>query len=122
MIKTFEAHTHKLTPRELFAIGYIKSLFKKGRTITGKEIAKNVLIHLGFNLSPPRVRAVIHYIRVSKLIKNLIATQKGYKAFASKKEVQTYVTSLEQRVNSINEIIRSFEIGNSTQRKITRSR
>lgn len=59
---------------------------------------------LGFKTDSPRIRKIIHEIRAKGLIKNLIATSKGYYITEDLKELSIYIQSLRQREDSIREI------------------
>ena len=61
----------------------------------GKKIAK---------VNGPRMRKIIHYIRVNGLVDNLIADSKGYFKTKDFDKLQAFVDSLYQRANSFREV------------------
>ncbi len=113
MINGFEKETHELTDYELTLVPIVvKGLLNK---IGKPQAIKNKTIEialkgLGKKVSAPRIRKLIHYIRVKQLVPNLISTSRGYYRATSKDELIKYVESLHQRNNSVTEIINSFNI------------
>lgn len=69
---------------------------KRGKTIVIK-------------ITGPRFRQMIHFIRKNGLVKHLIANSKGYYVAETIKEVQQYITSLEERRNSFEEVRRAMQ-------------
>ena len=65
---------------------------------------------LGYKVSEARIRKLIHYIRVNRLVKNIIATSKGYYIATTEEEIKSFVESLQQRINSIEEVKNSFSL------------
>ena len=114
MINGFEKLTAELTQKEINCIYFIvRGLNKKiGRekAVTNERICKGVQYHLGFKITPARMRKIIHYIRINKMVVNLIATSEGYYVATCKEEVIDYIESLTQRIKSIESIRGSFEL------------
>jgi hypothetical protein len=113
MIKGFEKETHELTEQELKLVGLmvqgLKTKIGKINAITNKKM-ENALVDVGYKVNPSRIRKLIHHIRVKKLVPNLISTNKGYYIATSEEEIFDYIESLQQRINSIEEIKNSFNI------------
>jgi hypothetical protein len=114
MITNFENYTSELTKYEQETVKpmVIDQLFfrnEKHKAITNKEICIN-LEFKGVKTHPTRVRKIIHEIRVLGDIKYIISTQKGYYKTKDENAVKTYLKSLYERVNSINEIRYAIEM------------
>ncbi len=61
-----------------------------------------------YKVSSARIRAIIHHIRVNRLVTNLVASSKGYYREFDQERLNKYIQSLQQRINSIYEIKKSF--------------
>lgn len=116
MIDGFEEQTHELTEFERNEIVPIVSRaitrFNVGKinATTNKEIRKNLLTFFNHTVSDPRMRKVIHYIRVGKIVSNLVASSNGYYVENDVEERRKYAYSLGQRIRSIQEIIDSLDL------------
>jgi len=113
MINGFEKETHELSEFELglipILIAGLKGKHGKENAVTNPKIVR-VLKELGKKTSEPRVRKMMHYIRTEHLVTNLIATNKGYYRATNQEEIDKYVEGLRQRVRSIEDIIKSFNV------------
>lgn len=111
MIEGFENITHELTDYEKNNVmPRIVEGFKRigaEPTPNSKIIAK--LTSEGYKVSAPRIRKIIHEIRVQGLIPNLISNSKGYFISSDPVEIINYIESLGQRVRSISEIGRALK-------------
>jgi exonuclease I len=107
MIPSFEEHTHELTKYELevllplMVIG-LKTKIGQDRVITNPEICR-ALKSQGYEVSEPRIRKLIFYIRKNNLVPKLIASSKGYWVATTKQEVATWIESLESRISALQE-------------------
>ena len=116
MVNGFEKETSELTPEEF---EMIVPMLKGLRTKIGKEkaITNDQMIiglkKLGFNTTPPRMRKIIHHIRVTRMVGRLVATSSGYYIEPDDKKLAVYVESLDQRIRSIQEIRDSYGISQS---------
>jgi len=104
MITLFEDITYELTDYELNTLVsvVVKGLSsKKGKenAITNKVICEK-LKSAGYKVSEPRLRKIIHHIRVEQLIVGLCCNSKGYYVTDSLEELSRYVESLAQRIRS----------------------
>lgn len=105
MINGFEPQTEELNEYEKTKLlprlidGFEGRIGKKN-AITSNKICQ-ILKGDGFKINPARLRKVIHEIRITGAVENLIATKKGYYISNDKAEMQKYVDSLHQRENSI---------------------
>ncbi len=77
------------------------------KAVTNIEIRRKLKTE-GYEVAPARVRKIIHFIRVHKLVINLISTSKGYYRATKQKDLDKYVEGLQQRINSIAEVKKSF--------------
>lgn len=65
-----------------------------------------------YQVTGPRMRKFIHYIRVKNLVPNLIATSKGYFLTEDKEKVDKFIKSCIERANSFTEVARAMEVHN----------
>jgi len=108
MLKLFEDITEDLTDYENQVVKpiIIQGLeLKRGKenAVTNKHIVEK-LKEQGIKTSTPRVRKIIHDIRVNDTIPCLIATSSGYYISKDIEELDNYILSLTQRMFSIKEI------------------
>jgi len=120
MITGFEDITFELTNKELAYVDvFVKSFKKKiGKSmiISNQEIirtleSKGFFEHSKYGrLDAVRVRKIIRYIRYNKLIKNLIATSKGYYIENNPDRLAEYKESLIQRARSIYKLALTYDV------------
>lgn len=112
MIKSFEEITPELTDfeKDVLLPVMVNGLSKKigVKNVINNKQMKQGLLNSGYKVSDVRIRKLIHYIRVNQLVKNLIANSKGYFIATNKEEVENFVESLQQRINSIETVKHSF--------------
>lgn len=111
MINGFEKETHSLTEKELqlvplFVAGLITKIGKEN-AITNPAMVKAMEAR-GHKIGEPRVRQIIHYIRVYGLVNNLVGTSRGYYVENDPEKLAVYVESLNQRIRSLEEVRDSF--------------
>jgi hypothetical protein len=109
MIESFEDHTHPLTDYELktllpLMIQGFTTKIGKTRAVTNGQICK-ALINKGYEVNEPRIRKLVFYIRQQNLVPNLIASSSGYWIATDRKEVDTWINSLQSRIDAINETL-----------------
>ena len=114
MITLFEDITYELTEYELntllpIVIKGLKSKYGKENAITNKKICE-ALKSKGYKVSEPRLRKVIHHIRVEQLIVGLCCNSKGYYVTDSIQELGRYVESLAQRIRSQQSIYKGMKL------------
>jgi predicted GTPase len=111
MINGFNERTKKLTDFEnriiKIMVPKLKMNIGKKKAVTNREITSQLKI-LGYKVSAVRLRKVIHHIRINKLVTNLVSTSDGYYRAENQEDVEKYVKSLQQRINSIAEVKNSF--------------
>jgi hypothetical protein len=113
MITGFEDITYELTKYErevllpLFVRG-LKTKVGKHNSVTSSTIS-TTLKGQGYKVSGPRIRKIVNYIRVHRLIKNLIATSKGYYISEDPEEIEKYVESLRQRIREITLVANTYK-------------
>lgn len=105
MITNFSEQTHELNKYELevlqpIIVQGLKNKIGKDKAVTNKHICK-ALKSFGHKITDSRLRKIIHNIRANDLVPLLIATSKGYYVSNDTQEVQEYITSLQERANSI---------------------
>lgn len=109
----FEEETHELTPGELLMIPAmmrgLKTKIGKKNSVKSHEMIKGMK-EFGYILTGARVRKLVHHIRVNELIKNLVATSKGYYIENNPELLADYVESLDQRIRSIQEVRDSYNL------------
>jgi hypothetical protein len=110
MITGFD-ETKELTDDEMGLVPIIVKRFndKKGKVhiVTNEQIRKGLKANLDIDITEPRVRKIIQYIRVKNLLIGLIATSKGYFLATDSAEVEAWLSTMEQRKRAIEETIRS---------------
>lgn len=107
MIKNFEKQTHELNSEEVRVANHLFRTLKQSRSKfhTNNEIAIFLNNIYGINIAAPRLRKVIHYIRVELCdLGTIIASFKGYKYSDVLEDIEDYQKSLTQRINSQREI------------------
>lgn len=115
MINGFEEETGPLTPSEMMMVGWFATSFSyhigENQAVTSSKIIRAYNSNHKDNLmSGPRVRKIINYIRTCKLVKNLVATSKGYYIENDPDKLKEYVNSLRQRADAILEVANSYEL------------
>ena len=113
MINGFKTQTQELSEYERREVlpRVIKGLKTKvgvENAVTNKTMVEG-LKKLGIKTSGPRMRKIIHEIRITGEIPYLIATSKGYYITRDKSELLNYIESLEQRAASIRAIACQLE-------------
>lgn len=114
MIEGFIEETKELTAEEISIAKDMASRLSrtigKNNAVTSTKIISHYKDKQGIKISGARVRKIINFIRVNKLVKNLISTSDGYYVAQTKEEVEKYVLSLNQRIEAITQVRNSFTI------------
>lgn len=118
MLVTFEEITANLPKGEMRTLSNLLINHMLDTCIMQGEVIKNVEIRRFFkenqhNVADAQVRQIIHNIRVNYTFSNncyLCASQKGYLLTNDIKKVALFKKSLEQRRQSIQEVINSINI------------
>ena len=113
MITNFEEITEGLStvenetvlPKVIELVKYRKG---KENAISNRKLV-NLLTAMGHEVSEPRIRKMINQIRLKGLVKNLLASSKGYYISNDKDEITKYVASLRERASAINAIADELE-------------
>lgn len=115
MIYGFKKETDSLNEYELNTL--LPAIVRGLQTKVGKQSAITnckMIIALkkhGYNsLSEPRIRKIINHIRLNGLIKNLIASNKGYWIETDINERRKYVNGVRQRAESMLAALKSIDI------------
>jgi hypothetical protein len=114
MITNFENITEGLTHEEnTIVLPKVIELLKwrkgKENAVTNRKLV-NLLTAMGHDVCEPRIRKIINQIRLKGLVRNLLATSKGYYVTNDEKEIRNYVMSLHERASAINAIADTFKI------------
>ena len=112
MITNFENITEGLSTKEnTIILPKLISLVKwrrgKKNAVSNKKLI-NLLSAMGHDISQPRMRKMINQIRLKKLVKNLIASSKGYYVTDDPAEIKNYILSLRERAEAINAVADSL--------------
>lgn len=117
MIKTFKKQTKPLTQKELEAVEFICNYLKT--QAVGKENVKDnkrISIILKYNskmqcnFKEARIRKILNHIRINNLVKNLVASGKGYYISNSRAEVRDYLMEqLRGRAEAIAKLFNSYD-------------
>ena len=124
MVTGFEQQTRELNKdeREKILPIIVKALKRKhfDEVFTTKDMVdgvnsyclrNNVRSHKKpkvIKIDGPRIRKIVHHIRVQGLVPNLIATSKGYCTTNDRSKIVQYANSCRQRSNSFNEVYRAM--------------
>lgn len=114
MITLFEDITYELTEYETetllpIVVKGLERKYGKQNAITNKKICE-ALKNKGYKITEPRLRKIIHHIRVEQLIVGLCCNSKGYYVTDSIEELGRYVESLAQRIRSQQSIYKSMKL------------
>jgi hypothetical protein len=113
MITLFEDITYELTEYEKVTLlpvvtKGLSSKHGKDNAITNKKMCE-ALTKAEYKVNEPRLRKIIHHIRVEQLIVGLCCNSKGYYVTDSLIELNKYVESLAQRIRSQQQIHKSMK-------------
>ena len=106
MITNFENYTAQLTDYEKDMIvpvltGFLRTRVGSKYAIRNKDICR-IFREKGYEkLTEARVRKCINYIRMHGMVPHLIANSHGYFCATSVEQVETYITSLDERAKAI---------------------
>lgn len=111
MIEGFPIETAPLTDYEKGLVnpmvkGFSTKIGEKN-AITNREIQEKMKV-AGFKVNPARIRKLINHIRMHGLVKNLVATSKGYYIEVSPAKIKQYKKSLEERAGAILALSKTF--------------
>ena len=115
MILGFEHETEPLTEYESTTLlpAIIKGLENKvgkENAITNHRMIAGLRTHGYKGLSEVRIRKIINHIRVKGIIRNLIASNKGYWIESNRDERIRYITSVKQRAQAMIAILNSIDV------------
>ena len=105
MITNFQVETQELNEYELktllpVVVRGLETKRGKENAITNKAICE-ALTEKNYEITGVRLRKLIHHIRANDIIPLLLATSKGYYISTDNTEIENYIQSLKERVNSI---------------------
>jgi hypothetical protein len=100
-ITTFETQTTPLTDKEKLIAEILLDKLRPTKRIAGTEFIIRYFANIyRIKLTPPKVRAMIHYLRTEHHAP-IIGTSKGYHMAKNQAELNDQIKSLEQRARSI---------------------
>ncbi len=67
------------------------------------------MVESGYEITEPRVRKIIHHLRVNGLVPKLIASSKGYYIATDKNDLKRHIDSLSRREAAIRLIKENME-------------
>lgn len=112
MIPGFEPETEPLTDYELTLIDPVCAGMKtkkgKDNAITNNRICLRMRAH-DFNVTPPRIRKLLNHIRRNRLVKRIIASNKGYWIAQTPKELEEYIKGGRDRAKAILEVMDALQ-------------
>ena len=108
MIKGFNSETAPLTEYEEnvllpLVLRGLKTKIGKENAVTNRTIVQRLNI-AGYTVTEPRIRKLIHHIRMTDLLPGLIATSGGYFLATSEAELLDYEQSLIGREDAIKQV------------------
>ena len=114
MIKNFEDVTAKLTKMEKAKLlPLVKEILETRRgeekAVTNRKIRDYLELAYNMKYDAPTIRKIISYIRCNNMIPCLVATSKGYYITDNKEEMEKYIESLQNRIESIRMVILSMK-------------
>lgn len=105
MIKNFEEITANLTPEEEGLVPIIVKRFKdrpgKENVVTNPKMIAGIKANFGIELTEPRIRKIIQFIRLNNILPGLVGTSKGYFYAENESDIELWIDSMKQRENSI---------------------
>lgn len=114
MINGFEKFTIELNDDEMKIVRIIVDRFRQKpgikNIVTNGQMITGLKNHYQIEITEPRIRKVIQYIRLNNLIPGLIATSKGYYSTDDIDELEKWIETMKQRENAIRESRQSIEI------------
>tara|TARA_R110001632_G_scaffold105752_1_gene215273 strand:+ start:4973 stop:5398 length:426 start_codon:yes stop_codon:yes gene_type:complete len=113
MITLFEDITYELTEYEKndilpIVLRGLSAKNGKEKSITNKKMC-DALTDSGYKINGPRLRKIIHHIRIEQLLVGLCSTSKGYYITDDLNELEEYILSLGQRIRSQQAIYKSMK-------------
>lgn len=85
----------------------------KDKAITNEKMCKSCKDH-GYKITGPKMRKVLHFLRVNGIVKRLVSNSNGYYVADSITDIVEYILSLKQRISSITEV-RDAMIGDAEE-------
>jgi len=114
MIQGFEDYTHELTKEEISLALVMKIAFMNhhnnvSNTVAASRIVAWAKARFNIKITGPRIRKIIHYLRVTHEMP-IVGTNSGYYQATNREEVRKYLVGLKQRIDSQVEIYEIMQI------------
>jgi hypothetical protein len=111
MIENFEQYTEDLTTEEMRLIPKVLECFEEniGQSLIAEKVSELLLHGYGFDVPAIKVRQLMSKIRKMEIVwrgKILIGTGRGYHFTGDVAQIESYIRSLEQRIESIKKLIK----------------
>ena len=111
MIENFEQHTEDLTTEEMRLIPKVLECFEEniGQSLIAEKVSELILHGYGIEVPAVKVRQLMSKIRKMEIVwggKILIGTGRGYHFTGDVAQIESYIRSLEQRIESIKKLIK----------------
>lgn len=104
-MKNFEEYTKKLNQEERRILVMIVNRFKrrpgKKNRITNKQIVSALKKSKGIEITEPRIRKIIQFIRLNNFLPGLVATSSGYWLTNDPKELKEWIETMQEREEAI---------------------
>jgi len=105
MIRNFEEITSNISSDEEALVPIIVKRFKdrpgKENIVTNAKMIAGIRNHFGVELTEPRIRKIIQFIRLNNILPGLVGTSKGYFYAEAEEDIQDWIESMKQRENII---------------------
>ena len=114
MIINFENFTHELTEKECKAVpriiqGIVRCVGEKNAVKASQMSAKLAKDGYG-KITGPRIRKIMNFIRSEGIIRNIVATSKGYFIATKQEELDSYRESVEQRAKAMLRLLNGIDL------------
>jgi len=113
MIRGFEEFTKDLNKKEKRAARIMAEMLPESlgkiHTITNKTMSKYLLVKCNLKISGPRIRKILHYLRVTHKLRRFIGSGKGYYVATNIKDLKDYRDGLSDRIRQQQELLTSVE-------------
>ena len=112
MITGFEQYTKELSGDERkiapLIIDLLKATNGPSTAVSAKKMSKVIAKKKGLKVKGPRIRKMIHEIRVKGVVPDVLASSQGYYVSSDKEQRSKYIKSLNERIDAIKEVRRAL--------------
>lgn len=126
MITGFEQYTKELSGDERkiapLIIDLLKATNGPSTAVSAKKMSKVIAKKKGLKVKGPRIRKMIHEIRVKGVVPDVLASSQGYYASSDKEQRSKYIKSLNERIDAIKEVRRALVYRHGAVKEMGRPR